>query len=60
MAVGIFFTRIDFCQVHIYFGHLLVNKLYKLLTETGYDIEYKTIIIINKFYHYYQIKSKVL
>lgn len=37
--------------------YLLINKLQKLLTQTSYDIEYKTIKIINKFCHYCQIKS---
>lgn len=60
MAAGIFFTKTDLYQIHTHFEHLSVNKLHKLLTQTGYDIEYKTIGIINKFYYYCQIKSKNL
>lgn len=52
MATGIFFTKAEFCKVYIYFDHLTVTKLDKLLTQTDHNIEYKTIKIIN------QIKGK--
>ncbi len=28
------------------------------MTQVGHDIEYKTIKMINKFYHYHQINGK--
>ena len=58
IAAGIFLTEAEFCQVHTRFGHLSVNKLHKLLTQAGHDIEHKAIKIINKFYHYCQIKGE--
>ena len=56
--MGIHLIEAKLCQVPTFFEHQLVNKLYKLLTRAGHDIEYKTTEIINKFWHYYQIKSK--
>ncbi len=38
IALGIFLTEVELCQVHTYFGHPLVNKLHKLLTRAGHDI----------------------
>ncbi len=35
-----------------------MNKLHKLLIQTGHDIEYKIIKMINKFCHYCQIKGE--
>ncbi len=58
IALGIFLTKAELRQVHPRFGHPSVNKLYKLLTRADHDIEYKAIKIINKFYHYYQIKGE--
>ena len=58
VAVSIYFTEAKLCWVHTHFGHLSVNKLHKLLTRAGYDIEHKTIEIINKFYYYCQIKGE--
>ncbi len=58
IALSIFLTEEELCQVHTRFGHLSVNILHKLLIQTGYDIEYKAIEIINKFCHYCQIKGE--
>ena len=58
--MGIFLIEAELCQVHTHFEPLSVNKLHKLLTETDYDIEHKTIKIINKLCHYCQIKGKAL
>lgn len=38
--------------------YLLVNKLYKLFTRIGLNIEYKIFKIINKLYYYFSIKNK--
>ncbi len=58
IATEIHLTEAELCRVHTPFGHPLVNKLHKLFTRAGQNIEYKTIEIINKFYHYCQIKDK--
>ena len=58
LAAGIHLIKAEYCQVHIRFGHSSVNKLHKLLTQAGHDIKPKIIEMINKFYHYTQIKSK--
>ena len=58
IAAGIHLTEAELRQVHTRFGHLSVNKLHKLLTQAGHDIEHKNIEMINKFCHYCQIKGK--
>lgn len=58
MTTSIFFTKAKFYKIYNGFVQLLINKMHKLLTSIGYNIEYKTIKIINKFYRYCQIKSK--
>lgn len=58
IAASIHLTKAKLCQVHNCFRHLLVNKLYKLLPQTGHDIEYKTIKMIDKFCYYCQNKGK--
>ncbi len=55
IALSIFLTEAELCQVHTRFGHLSVNKLHKLLTQAGHDIEHKALKMINKFCHNYQI-----
>lgn len=58
IAASIHLTKIELCQSYTCFRHSSINKLYKLLTQAGYDIKYKIIEMINKFYHYYQIRNK--
>ena len=58
IAAGIHLTEAELCQVHTCFGHPSVNKLHKLLTRAGHDIEHKNIEMIHKFCHYCQIKGK--
>ena len=58
IAAGIHLTEAELCQVHTCFGHPSVNKLHKLLTRAGHDIEHKNLEMINKFCHYCQIKGK--
>ena len=58
IAAGIHLTEAELCRVHTRFGHPSVNKLHKLLTRAGHDIEHKTIEMINKFCHYCQIKGE--
>ncbi len=52
IASSIFLIEAELCQVHTRFGHPSVNKLHKLLTRAGHDIEHKAIEMINKFCHY--------
>ena len=59
IATGIFLTKVELYWVYTCFGYPSVNKLHKLLTQTGHDTGHKTIKIINKFCHYCQIKGEV-
>lgn len=58
IAMSIYLTDAELCWVHTCFGYLSINKLHKLLIWACQDIEHKIIEMINKFYHYCQIKSK--
>ena len=60
IAIDIYLIEAKLCRDHTCFEHLSVNKLHKLLTGAGHNIEHKTIEMINKFCHYYQIKGKAL
>lgn len=59
IATDIYLIKIEFHQVYTHFRYSLINKLHKLLTQASHNIEHKTIKIIIKFCHYYQIKNKV-
>lgn len=55
---SIFLIKVELCQVHTCCEYLSVNKLHKLLIQTGHDIKHIAIKMINKFYYYCQIKDK--
>lgn len=52
MAIDIFLTKIKLCQVYTCFEYLSVSKLYKLLPWVVYNIEYTTMEMMIKSYHY--------
>ena len=56
IAAGIFLIEAKLCQVYTCFKYPSVKKLHKLLSRAGHNTERKIIEMINKFYHYYQIK----
>lgn len=58
IAMGIFLIEAKLCQVYTRFRHSSINKLYNFLSQADYDIQHKTMKIINKFCHYYQIKGE--
>lgn len=46
--------------VHCKFGHPLIKYLWKILQKTNYKINRNILELINRFYHYCQIKRNIL
>lgn len=52
-----FLTEGELRRLHARFGHPSVDRLHKLLTRAGHDVEHEALVVINKFCHFCQIKG---
>ena len=48
-----YLSEAELRRLHARFGHPSVDRLRKLLTRAGHNVDYNILEIINKFYYYY-------